>query len=72
MPYVLRLIAISPKPGWFEGAVKVRRYEAMETAGIDGCQGTPWGEELDGMEVHEAAWWRVRSEVERIHFFLHT
>ena len=39
MPYVLQLIAVSPKPGWFEGAVNVRRHEAMEAAGINGCQG---------------------------------
>ena len=37
VPYVLRLIAISPKPGWFEGAVKVRQYEPMKAVGINEC-----------------------------------
>ena len=41
MPYVLRLLTISPKPGWFEGAVNVGRHEAREAAEINGCQGTP-------------------------------
>ena len=48
MPYVLRLIAFFPKPDLFEEGVKVRRHEAMETAGINGCQGMPWSEEVDG------------------------
>ena len=51
-PYVLRLIAISLKPGWFEGAVKVGRPETMETVGINRCQGTPWSEEQDGKGLH--------------------
>ena len=72
MPYVLQLITISPKPGLFEGTVKVRRQEAMETAEINGCQGTSWSEELDGKVLHGAPWRQVRSGVERIHFFLHT
>ena len=72
MPYVLRLIVISPKPGWFEGVVKVRRHEAIEAIGMNGCQGTSWNEELAGKELHGAAWWRVRSGVERTRFFLHT
>ena len=72
-PYVLRLlITISPKPDWFKGAAKVRRHEAMGAAGMNGRQGTPWREELDGKKFHGAAWWRVRSGVERIRFFLYT
>ena len=39
---------------------------------MNGCQGTPWSEELDDRELHGAAWWRVRSEAEKIRFFLHT
>ena len=35
LPYALLLIAIFPKPGWFEGAVSVRRHEAMQAAGIN-------------------------------------
>ena len=27
--YILRSIAVSSQPGWFEYAVKVRRHEAM-------------------------------------------
>ena len=27
----------------------------MGAGGIKGCQGTPWSEELDGKELHEAA-----------------
>ena len=56
-PYVSRLITISTKPGWFEGAAKVRRHAAMEAAGMNICQETPWSEELDGKELHGAAWW---------------
>ena len=26
----------------------------MKAAGVDGCQGTPWSEELDGKELHGA------------------
>ena len=26
----------------------------MEAAGINGCQGIPWSEELDGKELHRA------------------
>ena len=63
VPYVLRLIAISPKPGWFEAAVKVRQHEAMEASGINGRQGTPWSETLNGKELHRVTWWRVRSGV---------
>ena len=37
----------------------------MEAVGINGCQGTPWSEELDGKELHGAASWLVRSGVER-------
>ena len=33
---------------------------------------TAWSKEIDGKELHEATWWRVRSRVERIRFFLHT
>ena len=40
-----------PKPGWFRGAVKVRRHEAMGAAGINECQETSWSEELDGKEL---------------------
>ena len=38
---------------------------------MNGCQETPWREELDGKELHGAAWWRVRSEAERVRFFLY-
>ena len=72
VPYVLRLIAMSPKQGWFEGAIKVRRHKAMETVRMNGCQETPWSEELDGKVLHWAAWWQLRSGVERICVFLHT
>ena len=41
-----------PKPGWFGGAVKVRRQEAIETSGINRGQGTPWSEELHSKELH--------------------
>ena len=27
----------------------------MGAEGVKGCQGTPWSEELDGEELHEAA-----------------
>ena len=54
MPYVLRLIAISSKPGWFEEEFKIRRHEAMEAAGINEWQGTPWSEELDGKLVEQS------------------
>ena len=69
MPHVLRLIAVSPMPGWFEGAAKVRRHETVRAAVINVCQGTQKSEELDGKELHGAAWWRVRSGVEKVNFF---
>ena len=53
-PYVLRVIAIFSKPGWFEEAAKVRQYEAMETAGINGWQGPLWSKELEGKGLHGA------------------
>ena len=52
-PYVLRSTAVSLKPDWFEGAVKVRRQAAMEATGMNGCQGTPWSEKLDGKDSIE-------------------
>ena len=61
-PYVLRLIVISPKPGWFEGTIKVRRHEAMEAARITEYQGTPWSEELDGKDSIE--WLGVEYDLE--------
>ena len=70
--YVFRSIVVSTKPGWYEGVAKVRRCKAMRAAGINVYQGKPWNEALDGKEVHGAAWWRVRSGVEGIRFFLHT
>ena len=69
MPYVLRLIAVSPMAGWFEGAAKVRRHEAVRAAVINVCQVTQRSEELEGKELHGAAWWRVGSGVENINFF---
>ena len=70
-PYVLRSIAVSPQPGCFEEAEKVRRLAAMNPAGMNGCQETPRSEKLDGKKLHGAAWWRVRSRAERIRFFLY-
>ena len=71
MPYVLRLIAVSPMAGWFEGAAKVRRHEAVRAAVINVCQGTQRSEELEGKQLHGAAWWRVGSGVEKINFSAH-
>ena len=42
----------------------------MEAGEVNGCQGTPWSEELDGKELHGVAWWRLRSGAERIRCFL--
>ena len=47
MPYVLRLIAVSPKSSRFEGTVKVRRHRYMGAARVNIRQGMPWSEELD-------------------------
>ena len=47
-PYVLRSIVVSPQSGWFE------ELAAVEAAGVNGCQGTPWSEELNGKELHGA------------------
>ena len=52
MPYVLRLIAVSPTLGWFERAAEARRREAMGAMEINRCQKTPWSEEFDGKELH--------------------
>ena len=43
----------------------------MEAAGINICQETPWGEELDDKELHGAVWWQVRSGAEMVRFFLY-
>ena len=56
MPYVLRLIAVSPKSGWFEGAAKIRQYEAVGAAGINAWQGAPWSEDLNGKKLYVAVW----------------
>ena len=32
--YVLRSIAVSPKPAWFQYTIKVRRHEAIKAAGL--------------------------------------
>ena len=56
-PYVLRSIAVSSQPGWFEEVAKVRGHVAREVVGINICQGTPWSKELDGKKLHGAAWW---------------
>ena len=55
----------SPQPGWF---VPCR---AMGAERVNGCQGTPWSEELDEKGTPRSAWWRVRSGAERIRDFLH-
>ena len=47
-PYVLRSIAVSPQPGWFE------ELATLEAAGVNGCQGAPWSEELVGKELYGA------------------
>ena len=54
-PYVLRLIAISSKPGWLEGDAKVRRHEAKKIAKINESQRTPWSEKLDS----KVCWFKV-------------
>ena len=51
-PKILRSIAIFSNPGGFEGTAEIRRYETMETAEINGCQGTPCSEELRVNELH--------------------
>ena len=38
---------------------------------MNGCQRTSWSEELDGKDLHGAAWWWVRSGAERVCFFLY-
>ena len=54
-PYVLQSITVSPQPGWLEEAEKFRWHAAIEAAGMNGFQGTPWSEELDGKVLHGAA-----------------
>ena len=74
-PYVLRSAAVSLQLGWFEEAFEEAEKVGqlvMEAAGVNGCQGTPWSEELDGKEFLGVAWRRVRSGVEMIPFFLHS
>ena len=44
---------------------------SMQARRMSGCQGTPWSEDLDIEELHGAAWWRLRSGVERIRCFLY-
>ena len=45
----LRSQAVSKKP-----KKQFRRHAAMEAAGMNGYQGTPWSEELDGKELDGA------------------
>ena len=68
-PNVLRSIAVSLQLGCFEEAGKVRRLAVMKAAGVNGCQGTPWREELDGKEFHGAS--GGGSGAERIYRSLH-
>ena len=48
---VLRLIAVSPQPGCFDNIKLSRTAQGHRSNGVDGCQGTPWSEELDGKEL---------------------
>ena len=49
---VFQSIDISLQPGYFQEAGNVRRLAVMKVAGVNGCQGTPLSEELDGKELH--------------------
>ena len=70
-PNELRAIVVSLRLGCFEGAGRVRRL-AMRAVRINGCQGTPWSEELNGKKLYRAAWRRLRFEDDRIHVFFCT
>ena len=53
-PYVLRSIADSPPPGWFENIMPSTMARRYLSYGVNGCQETPWSEELDGKKLHGA------------------
>ena len=44
-----------PEVRLMRGVVKARRHMVVGAGGMNGCQGTPWSEELDGKELHGAA-----------------
>ena len=69
--YVLRSIAVSPPPGCFGEALKVRWHTVMEAAGMNGCQGTPWSEELDDKDSMERLGGEYDLESRGSSFFLH-
>ena len=54
-PYALRSITVFPQPGWFENVIPSTMARDYLSNGMDGCQGAPWSEELDGKELHGAA-----------------
>ena len=59
-PYVLRSIAVSPPPGWSKNVMPSTTapgylsHECERMSGVNGCQGTPWSEELDPQELRGA------------------
>ena len=72
--YVVRIITVSgcfSKARLIPGSRISQAARGYGVAGMKGCQSMPWSEELDGKELHGAAWWR-RSGAEKTHFFLYT
>ena len=53
-PCVLRSITVSPQPSCFENIMASTMARSRSSTGVNGCQGTPWSEELDGKELHGA------------------
>ena len=51
-PYVLRPVAGSLQPGWFENIMPSTTARGHLSYGVNGCQGTAWSGELDGKELH--------------------
>ena len=59
--YVWRSIAVSPQPRWFQNIMLSPMARDHLSNEVNGCQGTPWSEELDGKKLHGA----LRSECDQ-------
>ena len=52
--YVLRSIAVSPQPGWFENVMPSKTARGHLSCGGERMSGNAMSEELDGKELHGA------------------
>ena len=64
--------SLSPQRQTDRGSRQSQIARGYGSCGDKICQGKSWSEELNGKELHGAAWRRVQSGVERIRFFLYS